>query len=274
MRLSDSKTGRYPHHGRNPVTGSSPPISHRQLPFRCSIAQAVYAAHKWAAARSGFLRSPFFTGETVPRTVSCPAQVPENTVLAPESLVLPHKLAIFGQHYIRVTMCRHPLVQRRLTNTQVVSNPLPRKPICQCNSHRVLTKFFRSSVLPLPMSDLLCFILRYQRSGTKPRQIQRVSRRKMSARRRCSSVWGLDKDTCSGDPRRPWRIELSETGEYHIKGTANLIIGSGKISDRPQSTPEPGRGRCRSGHENGSQTGTARTRVIKITASHAKYLIG
>ncbi len=40
------------------LTGSSPPISHRQLPFRRSIAQAVYTAHRRAAAGNGFLERP------------------------------------------------------------------------------------------------------------------------------------------------------------------------------------------------------------------------
>ncbi|WP_375553480.1 glycosyltransferase [Roseovarius mucosus] len=37
------------------LTGSDPPISHRQLPFGHSIAQAVTTAHRRAAARNGFL---------------------------------------------------------------------------------------------------------------------------------------------------------------------------------------------------------------------------
>ncbi len=40
------------------LTGSDPPISNRQLPFRRSIAQAVYTAHRRAAARKGFLTLP------------------------------------------------------------------------------------------------------------------------------------------------------------------------------------------------------------------------
>ncbi len=37
------------------LTGSSPSISHRQLPFGHSIAQAVYTAHRRAAPRNSFL---------------------------------------------------------------------------------------------------------------------------------------------------------------------------------------------------------------------------
>ena len=37
------------------LTGSDPPISHRQLPFGCSIAQAVTTAHRRAATRNSFL---------------------------------------------------------------------------------------------------------------------------------------------------------------------------------------------------------------------------
>jgi hypothetical protein len=40
------------------LTGSDPPISHRQLPFERSIAQAVTTAHRRAAARNGFLGYP------------------------------------------------------------------------------------------------------------------------------------------------------------------------------------------------------------------------
>lgn len=40
------------------LTGSSPPISHRQLPFGHNIAQAVTTAHRRAAARNGFLTPP------------------------------------------------------------------------------------------------------------------------------------------------------------------------------------------------------------------------
>ena len=38
------------------LTGSDPPISDRQLPFGCSIAQAVTTAHRRAAARNSFLK--------------------------------------------------------------------------------------------------------------------------------------------------------------------------------------------------------------------------
>jgi hypothetical protein len=51
------------------LTGSSPPIGHRQLPFSRSIAQAVCTAHRRAAARNGFLEFPSCCGQTVPRTV-------------------------------------------------------------------------------------------------------------------------------------------------------------------------------------------------------------
>ena len=40
------------------LTGSDPPISDRQLPFGCSIAQAVTTAHRRAAARNSFLGCP------------------------------------------------------------------------------------------------------------------------------------------------------------------------------------------------------------------------
>ena len=39
------------------LTGSDPPISDRQLPFGCSIAQAVTTAHRRAAARNSFLKA-------------------------------------------------------------------------------------------------------------------------------------------------------------------------------------------------------------------------
>ena len=46
------------------LTGSDPPISDRQLPFRPPmIAQAVYTAHRRAAARDGFLALPSPPGE-------------------------------------------------------------------------------------------------------------------------------------------------------------------------------------------------------------------
>jgi type III restriction enzyme len=42
-------------------------------------------------------------------------------------------------------MRSHPLVQRRFANAQIIRNLLARKPACQCNSNRILTKFVCSS---------------------------------------------------------------------------------------------------------------------------------